>query len=716
MPLPMPFRSPLSLLGIRCAILAATMVVGLPPNANADARPARPSGIYLPRLPDGRPILPAWETGWEHRLRRQKTDQQAWLQSFRDDHPELYGVTTPPLQPVHHYAEFDPVDAIYYAWEPGTFDTFFAGLTHELITRTGVTVYLLHHGAEERATLETLIAAEGDDPADASFIDVSTLGPYYTWQTEWPFDRSLESFWTVDFGPFFVQDGAGRLGIQDPRYYFFRINDDAIPSKLAALQGLTVWRPDLDWEGGNLFSDGQGTCFTSYMHLAENLPQTQQQIENQLFQYFGCEKVIWLWPLHGEGTGHIDMFFKNASPTVLLVGQYDPADDPVNAERLDQNAALLASETNAAGAPFEVFRFPMPSHSGDIWRTYANGIVVNDLVLVPTYAQTRTHESEALTAIGAAFAGRTVVGLDADAIIEWGGAIHCVTRTRPVATLEPTGETPGDACGGASLCTPGCGAITNTGLCEHGDPVYCDGGEPVVESCYSDERCGWDLQGDYFYCVPQGCTGLAARGECRTSDDGITAAVWCEDGFPVGEACPAAADCGYDATLGRMACTGGCLDECAAGEGGCEPNGDAWRCDEANDGDDCLERIVTPCPAGAPCESGACGCLDECAAGEGGCDATGIPWHCDEAGDGDDCLEPVADPPCESGRSCNGGHCKTPDSGCGCHAAGAGWGGAGGWGPLLALALVALLWIRRGRSRLAPDAPVDPTVDPEALP
>jgi agmatine deiminase len=629
------------------------------------ARPApdRAAQDEAPQLVNGRLVLPAWETRWERRIRRQKEDQRQWIDGHRASHPELYGVTRAPLQPVRHYAEYDPVDAVYYAWEPGTFDDFFGRLTHELMTRTAVEIHLLHHGAAERSELESRIIARGNDPADATFVDVSSLGDYYQWQTEWPWDRSLESFWAVDFGPYFVRDGAGTLGIMDPRYYWWRVNDDAVPTKLAQHLGVTVWRPDLDWEGGNLFSDGEGTCFTTVMHEAENLPQTRAAVEQQLFEYFGCDKVLWLHALHGEGTGHIDMFFKNASDTLLLVGEYDAAADPLNAEILDQNAALLAAETTAAGTPFEVRRFPMPAHDDDVWRSYANGIVVNDLVLVPTYAQDRQHEAEALAIFEQAFPGRTVVGLDADEPIAWGGAIHCVTRTRPAAPRAPTAPAPTAACGGDHRCSRGCGDITAAGRCLDGLAVYCDGDEVTVAACYFDERCGWDPEHREFYCVPAGCGELPAEGECLQTWEGDLAAVWCEGGYPLGERCATASGCAYDPTLGRVACGGGCLDECAPDAAGCDDQGDAWYCGEAGDRDDCLEPVTQRCEAGTTCDAGACVCADECAADESGCDANGDAWRCGEAGDGDDCLE-ILRTRCDADQRCDQARCV--DAGCGC--------------------------------------------------
>jgi agmatine/peptidylarginine deiminase len=58
--------------------------------------------------------------------------------------------------------------------------------------------------------------------------------------------------------------------------------------------------------------------------------------------------------------------------------------------------------------------------------TYANFLVINDAVLVPTYGQPSNDVLAAQT-IGEAFPGREVVTVDARTIIRQHGSIHCLT-------------------------------------------------------------------------------------------------------------------------------------------------------------------------------------------------------------------------------------------------------------------------------------------------
>lgn len=665
------------------------------------------SGLFSPaRADETRVFLPKWETEHERNLGATQVFKSSW---FRNNHPELYGITEPPTQPVSFYAEFEPVDAIYYVWFAGWYNNFFWEITNYIATyEPGVEIKLLVEGESHESSIKSLISSYGGDPDHPEYIDLSG----------WPYhgQNPLDSIWTVDSGPFWITDGGGNLASADLRYYFHRVNDDAIPAKLADLMGTSTYRPDLDLEGGNLMTDGQGMCFATYKPAMVNLPRKLLEIEDAMAMYLGCEKMIWLRRLIAEGTGHVDMFSRILDPTTIIVGEYDPAEDPGNAEILNYNAALLASETNLNGDPLDVHRIPMPSNNNrQVWRTYTNSVMVNDLVLVPTYAQETTHEAQALAVYENLLPGKTVIGIDSDSIITSGGAIHCVTRTRPVATHAIIDEDPPYLCEGDWNCVTGCGEYDYTGDCLFNHSVYCsDGSDIVVENCSNRGRmCGWDFDNDYVHCVNQGCYEAPAEGICKTVE-GATFAIWCENDYPLLERCEPHMFCHMDESLGRTACqicdnkcvmgetgcsedgrfewvcgddpegtpcleqlmtdcddTEACLDgedgcvqvcehECNAGETGCSENLQAvWTCGLLDDGDLCRDRIYSYCAVGEHCQNGVCvdGCVDECEKDEKGCsDDKQSRWVCGEAGDGDDCLERVFHH-CGENRHCADGKC-----------------------------------------------------------
>ena len=717
----------------------------------------------------GQAPLPKWETDAE----RARTAVPRKNAPFRTAHPELYARTAAPVTPVRMYAEFAPVSQVYFTWWPGTHDELFAGITAAVVQHGNAGVTLVVEDAAHQSDLAGELSARGIDPTHVRYADLSAY-PYYDgpWST-----GALDSYWFVDYGPFWVTDGAGTLAVIDPRYYPDRTNDDAVPAKLADIEGLSIFRPDLNLEGGNLSSDGDGTCFLTRAHQLRNLPLWPYQVDEILYDYFGCEQVIWLEPLVGERTGHHDMFCKLLTADTFIVGEYTAAQDAENAAILDRNAQRLAAARNRHGDPFHVVRVPMPDPgdswwSGTVWRTYTNSILVNDLVLVPTYADETSQEAAALAVYESVLPAATVMSVDSDDIITEGGAIHCVTRTRPVATATALESPPSEPCGGSWDCPPtGCGGLDpldTLGICLGDLAAWCGGAEVESEHCAGGEVCGWDEASRALRCVGAGCeAGLDAQGRCEL-ESGVQIAVWCDaEGYPRGERCMAFESCGPDPTLSRVTCLDsppGCSHECAAGEAGCTADataawscgeaddgdpcldripvacdpeetcvdaactctdecapGDAgcsadravaWTCTEALDGDDCLERVPTECAADETCEVDAAGraqcvCADECAAGETGCASDlGSAWSCDEADDGDACLERIATP-CPSGEICREGACEPElrplsPGGCGCAAGGGPAGSGQPLAPWLMLGALGLLACRARRRRSGP--------------
>ena len=69
-----------------------------------------------------------------------------------------------------------------------------------------------------------------------------------------------------------------------------------------------------------------------------------------------------------------------------------------------------------------------PSRNSGAYPSYTNSLIVNDLVIVPVYDQQRQYEMEAIEAYRQALSNTYEVTLiNADKIIEMGGAVHCTT-------------------------------------------------------------------------------------------------------------------------------------------------------------------------------------------------------------------------------------------------------------------------------------------------
>ena len=200
-------------------------------------------------------------------------------------------------------------------------------------------------------------------------------------------------------------------------------------------QGLVKGRYEdhLDFvlEGGSIESDGKGTIFTTSCCLTaphRNQPLTQAEIEERLKQYLGAERVVWInhGSLIGDDTdGHIDTLVRICPNDTLLYTAGDE-DHP--------DLALMESELKTLrtveGKPYRLLKLPLPRpiYDGDdrLPATYANYLVVNGAVLVPTYAQPDL-DAEAMRIVQQAYPDREIVGIDCRAVIKQHGSLHCCT-------------------------------------------------------------------------------------------------------------------------------------------------------------------------------------------------------------------------------------------------------------------------------------------------
>ena len=217
--------------------------------------------------------------------------------------------------------------------------------------------------------------------------------------------------------------------------------DNAINRRLydlGVVKGQYVDHLDFVLEGGSIESDGKGTVFTTTCCLMaphRNQPLSQQEIEDRLKEYLGAERIVWInhGSLIGDDTdGHIDTLVRICpNDTILYTGGDD--DHPDLALMEEELVALRTLE----GKPYRLLKLPLPRPIYDrgegqevrgerLPATYANYLVINGAVLVPTYAQPDL-DAEAMRVVGEAYPDREIVGIDCRAVIKQHGSLHCCT-------------------------------------------------------------------------------------------------------------------------------------------------------------------------------------------------------------------------------------------------------------------------------------------------
>jgi len=360
----------------------------------------------------------------------------------------------PPDPRPYGRGEFEPIDGVWItAWEQAQAGELL-GLV-EALAKRAVPVHACGRDEEDLARSQEELEQAGLDGA-----------------LRWWDCGELNTIWIRDYAPVFSQSAGGLRMAADLQYYSSRPADDHMPPVLADILGAMVYPTPLSLEGGNLLRDGQGGCVTSTILQSQwiNPGLAREDLEAVLQRYLGCERVSWLEPLEGEGTGHVDLFAAFLDGQRILLGSYDAEYDPVNAALLDDNAQLLER------AGYEVLRLPMPHHDDgdgdgiDDFRSYLNALPVasgqQGSWLVPVFDDATEREGEFLDGLAAVAEGWEVVPLDSSSLVMLGGALHCVAVTLPSLAWS-------DPCGDAYAFNdddPACGSEP-PGTCSHSGPV-----------------------------------------------------------------------------------------------------------------------------------------------------------------------------------------------------------------------------------------------------
>ena len=236
-----------------------------------------------------------------------------------------------------------------------------------------------------------------------------------------------------------------------------QINRRILPQIAAFYPNITTAysnRLDFVFEGGSIESDGEGTLLvTSSCLLAENRNNTrsQQEIEDYLKCCFQAHRVLWLnhsWLAGDDTDGHIDTVARFCSPTSITYVKCDDSNDEHYEELQAMEAELQAFRT-ADGNPYTLYPLPLPDPCYDendegvkvsnqatgmrLPATYANFLIVNGAVLVPTYNQP-DKDQQALAQLQRAFPQHRIIGIDCRVLILQHGSLHCSTMQYPLFT------------------------------------------------------------------------------------------------------------------------------------------------------------------------------------------------------------------------------------------------------------------------------------------
>lgn len=209
------------------------------------------------------------------------------------------------------------------------------------------------------------------------------------------------------------------------------------------LKGSYVNHLNFVLEGGSIESDGVGTLLTTSECLLSpnrNGQMNRVEIEEYLRSVFHIERVLWLdhGYLAGDDTdSHIDTLARFCSPdTIAYVQCTDTYDE--HYEALREMEDQLKTFRTLKGEPYQLLALPMADkieEEGErLPATYANFLIMNDVVLYPTYRQPE-NDVRAGVVLKEAFPQHEIIGIDCRALIKQHGSLHCVTMQYPRGVL-----------------------------------------------------------------------------------------------------------------------------------------------------------------------------------------------------------------------------------------------------------------------------------------
>ena len=297
----------------------------------------------------------------------------------------------PPPGPLRNVAEFESMEGVLIRYTFGISYTVIAEMSED------VTVYTIVASSSEQSTVLSQYQSHGVNTANCEFLIAAS-----------------DSYWTRDYGPWFIFNGNDELGVIDFNYNRNRPNDNQIPSKFALYKGFPSYYIPLTHTGGNYMTDSEGISISTDLVLSENPGLTQSQINQIMYDYLGITTYHAVPDALGDYIEHIDCWAKLLSPDTIMVIQSSPAH--AHYDDFEEAAQYFENQTTCYGTAYNVVR--VYTHLNE---PYINSLILNNKVFVPITGS--QWDDEALVAYEAAMPGYEVLGFTGS----WQStdALHC---------------------------------------------------------------------------------------------------------------------------------------------------------------------------------------------------------------------------------------------------------------------------------------------------
>ncbi len=326
-------------------------------------------------------------------------ERARWSEIGRDFVP-----TEAPVSPVRNIAEFEPTEAILVRYP------------------FGVPLSMISEISKD-CNVITIVANESQETAVRSQYEYNDVNLENCEFVHAP----SNSYWTRDYGPWFIADGNDEVQIVNFIYDRPRPYDNQIPIHVASHLGVECYNMNLSQTGGNYMCDGYGNAASTDLVWDDNPSMSHEDVYELMNEYLGIEQYhVTADPL-GEYIKHIDCWGKYLAPDKIIIGQVPETD--YRYEDFEATADYFANTLSPYGEPYRVYRVYTPG--GYPSTPYANSLIVNNKVLLPQSGS--QWDDEAIASYEAAMPGYEIIGVP---FSSWENtdALHC--RTHEIADRE----------------------------------------------------------------------------------------------------------------------------------------------------------------------------------------------------------------------------------------------------------------------------------------
>jgi agmatine deiminase len=303
----------------------------------------------------------------------------------------VYSIMSSSAGSIRQPAEFEPMEGVLIRYQFGISIAIIKEMAED------VNIVTIVASTSEKNTVLSQYQANGINLSHCSFLIAPT-----------------DSWWTRDYGPWFIFNEDDEQGVVDFIYNRPRPNDDQIPTKYAINQSLPLYNMPLVTAGGNYMTDGQGIAISTKLVWEENPGLSPEEINQMVHDYLGITTYQVVNDVNGQYIKHIDCWGKLLSPDTILIREVPPSHSQY--DEIEAAVDYFESQTSCYGTPYNVVRVYTP---GD--EPYTNSLILNNKVLVPITGS--QWDDDAIASYQNAMPGYEVLGFTGSWVST--DALHC---------------------------------------------------------------------------------------------------------------------------------------------------------------------------------------------------------------------------------------------------------------------------------------------------